>query len=138
MKRDIMKFKTLIASVAFLALGTAAAEAADLGVRPAPLPPPVPVLNWTGFYAGVNIGGAWANNTWTESRFGTNFGNNGNSGAFIGGGQIGGNYQIDHFVVGGEWDFDWAGSHNGPPDKAASGGGLHSKSLDDLPDWPRN
>jgi outer membrane immunogenic protein len=109
-----MKFKTLIASVAFTALGTAVAGAADLGVRPAPLPPPVPVLNWTGLYAGVNVGGAWSNNTWTDTLFGTNFGNNGGNGAFIGGGQIGGNYQIDHFVIGGEWDFDWAGSHNGP------------------------
>jgi len=109
-----MKIKTLIASAAFMALGTVVAGAADMPASYAPLPPPVPVLNWTGFYAGVNIGGAWANNSWTESRFGTNFGNNGNNGAFIGGGQIGGNYQIDHFVVGGEWDFDWAGSHNGP------------------------
>lgn len=38
------------ARVAFLALVTAVAGAADLPVRPAPpLPPPVPVLDWTGF-----------------------------------------------------------------------------------------
>jgi outer membrane immunogenic protein len=109
-----MKIKTFIASAAFMALGTVVAGAADMPASYAPLPPPVPVLNWTGFYAGVNIGGAWANNSWTESRFGTNFGNTGNNGAFIGGAQIGANYQINHFVVGGEWDFDWTGSHNGP------------------------
>jgi outer membrane immunogenic protein len=31
---------------------------------------------------------------------------------FIGGGQIGGNYQIGQFVIGGEWDFDWASNNN--------------------------
>ena len=71
-----MKFKTLIASAALIALGTTVAGAADLGVRPAPLPPPVPVLNWTGFYIGANIGGAWANNNWTDTLFQTNFNTN--------------------------------------------------------------
>jgi outer membrane immunogenic protein len=108
-----MKFKTLIASAAFAVLGTAVAGAADMPVRPAPLPPPVTVLNWTGFYFGANIGGAWSNSNWTDTRFGTSF-NNGNSGAVMGGGQVGANYQVGQFVIGGEWDFDWAGDHNGP------------------------
>jgi len=106
-----MKVKTLIASVALIALGTTAAGAADMAVK-APPPPPVPVFSWTGFYVGANIGGAWAHNNWTDSLFLTNF-NNGNNGRFIGGGQIGGNYQIGNFVIGGEWDFDWAGNNNG-------------------------
>ena len=42
----------------------------------------------------------------------TNFNNGGNNGAFIGGGQIGANYQIGQFVVGGEWDGDWAANNN--------------------------
>ena len=107
-----MKFKTLIASVAFFALGTAVAGAADLPVRPAPLPPPVPVLNWTGFYIGVNVGGAWAQNNWTDTVLLTNF-NNSNNTAFLAGGQIGANYQIGNFVIGGEWDVDWASTHTG-------------------------
>src|SRR6516165_9635953 len=85
--------------------------AADLAVK-SPLPPPIPVFSWTGFYIGANIGGAWANNSWTDSLFLTNFNNNASNGVFIGGGQIGGNYQIGQFVIGGEWDFDWAGNHN--------------------------
>jgi outer membrane immunogenic protein len=106
-----MKIKTLIASVAFIALGTAVAGAADLAVK-AP-PPPPPVFSWTGFYVGANFGGAWASNNWTDTLFLTNFNNNNNNnGVFIGGGQIGGNYQIGSFVVGGEWDFDWAGNNN--------------------------
>ena len=30
-----------------------------------------------------------------------------------GGGQMGGNYQIGNFVIGGEWDADWTSSHTG-------------------------
>ena len=36
-------------------------SAADLPVKAQPLPPPAPVYNWTGFYAGVNAGGGWGN-----------------------------------------------------------------------------
>jgi outer membrane immunogenic protein len=105
-----MKFRALIASVAFIALGTAVAGAADMPVK-APSPPPPPVFSWTGFYIGANIGGAWADNRWNDTLFLTSFNNN-NSGVFIGGGQIGGNYQVGQFVIGGEWDFDWAGNNN--------------------------
>jgi len=99
--------KSLIAGAALIALSTAGVRAADLPVAPlppAPLPPPV--FLWTGFYVGANVGGAWARNNWSDSLFLTNFNNNG--GVFIGGGQLGFNYQIGRFVVGGEWDFDWA------------------------------
>src|SRR5580693_9057570 len=85
-----------LASAAML-LSPLAAHAADLAVK-APPPPPPPVFSWTGFYVGANIGGAWFNNR--------------NNGVFIGGGQIGGNYQIGQFVIGGEWDFDWAANNN--------------------------
>lgn len=102
--------KTLIASVALLAFSTTAAGAADLAVK-APPPSLPPVFSWTGFYVGANIGGAWANNDWNDTLFLTNFNQN-NNGAFIGGGQIGGNYQIGSFVIGGEWDFDWATNNN--------------------------
>ena len=99
-----------LASAAIL-LSPLAAHSADLAVR-APPPPLVPVFSWTGFYIGANIGGAWANNNWNDTLFLTNFNNN-NNGVFIGGGQIGGNYQIGSFVIGGEWDFDWAGNNHG-------------------------
>ena len=106
-----MKVKTLITSVALIALGTTAAGAADLAVKaPPPLPPPM--FSWTGFYIGANIGGAWSNNRLTDTLFLTNLNNNNNSGRFIGGGQIGGNYQVGNFVIGGEWDFDWSGNNN--------------------------
>ena len=98
-----------LASAAIL-LSPLAAHAADLAVK-APPPPPVPVFSWTGFYIGPNVGGAWTNNRFTDTLFLTNFNNN-NQGVFIGGGQIGGNYQIGQFVIGGEWDFDLAANNN--------------------------
>jgi outer membrane immunogenic protein len=99
-----------LASAAML-LSPLAAHSADLAVK-APPPPLVPVFSWTGFYIGANIGGAWANNNWNDTLFLTNFNNGNNNGAFIGGGQVGANYQIGSFVIGGEWDFDWAGNSN--------------------------
>ena len=106
-----MTTRRLIATATLLALGTAVAGAADLAGMPS-LPPPTLVLNWTGVYLGINVGAGWARNNWTDTVLFTNF-NNGNNGAFIGGAQIGGNYQIGSFVIGGEWDFDWAGTHTG-------------------------
>jgi outer membrane immunogenic protein len=91
-------------------LSPLAAHSADLAVK-VPPPPQPPVFGWTGFYVGANVGGAWAHNNWTDTLFLGNF-NSGNNSVFIGGGQIGGNYQIGQFVIGGEWDFDWASNHN--------------------------
>ena len=96
--------------VGLASLGMAgSASAADMAVK-APPPPPPPVFSWTGFYVGANIGGAWAHDGFHDV-FLTNF-NNSSNGVFIGGGQVGGNYQIGQFVIGGEWDFDWAANHN--------------------------
>lgn len=88
------------------------ANAADLRVKappPAPVPPP---FSWSGFYIGGNLGGAWAQRNETDSRFGLNFDNGNNNGVFIGGGQVGFNYQINNFVLGVEGTFDWAANNN--------------------------
>ena len=56
--------KNLLASTAIaLALAAGSAMAADLPSRkeaPVYVPPPPPPPMWTGFYAGLNIGGGWA------------------------------------------------------------------------------
>jgi outer membrane immunogenic protein len=99
-----------------LLLGTAfAANAADLPPAPrAPvpyMPVAVPVFSWTGFYIGGNIGGGWSRGNVVDSRFGVNF-DNGNQASFLGGGQVGGNYQIGSFVIGAEAVFDWFANNN--------------------------
>jgi outer membrane immunogenic protein len=74
--------------------------------------PPVPIFTWTGFYIGVNAGGAFrasSNNGFNAAVFFGGaapfvVGNTNNSARFIGGGQVGVNYQINRFVVGVEDD----------------------------------
>jgi outer membrane immunogenic protein len=108
---DTMK-KALLASVASIALGMGVAGAADMPLKapPPPLPPP---FSWTGCYIGGNIGAAWANSEWHDSLFGLDWGRT-SDGRFIGGGQIGCNYQFNNpgFVIGVEGDFDWVGNNN--------------------------
>jgi outer membrane immunogenic protein len=94
-----------------LALATAApAFAADLPPA-APPPPrapvayvPAPVFSWTGFYVGLNAGGAFGDSSWTTPA--GSVGSFSTLGALFGG-QLGGNYQIGQFVIGAEGDFDW-------------------------------
>jgi len=105
--------KALIAGAALLALGTGVASAADLPVKapPAPVYAP-PIFTWTGFYIGGNIGAAWAHSEWHDSLFGLDWGRTSDA-RFIGGGQIGFNYQFagSSFVIGAEGQFDWAGNN---------------------------
>jgi outer membrane immunogenic protein len=79
-----------------LTSASAASEGADVSRGPAysPPPPPIPfVYNWTGFYAGAHAGVGWSD------------GDGGGSSGFVGGGQIGFNYQINQWVLGVEGDF---------------------------------
>lgn len=48
----------LLGSIALPAILAGPAMAADLPVKARPLPP-ASVFNWTGFYAGANVGRAW-------------------------------------------------------------------------------
>ncbi len=88
-----------------------AAQAADMPLK-APPPPPPPMYNWTGFYIGAHIGGAWADRN-GHDRFDTvnenncfwggcfedgGFGRNNSN--FIAGGQLGFNYQVNQWVWG--------------------------------------
>ena len=107
--------RLLLASVGLVALGIAVpASAADLPRRgPAVAPVAVaPIYNWTGFYIGGHIG--WAHSeldaTLSQDFFpftaGTNLSGGGND-SFLGGGQVGFNYQVGQFVFGVEGQFSW-------------------------------
>jgi outer membrane immunogenic protein len=90
-----MKKRILAISVATATATAGAAVAADLPRGPAPYyyPPPA-VYNWTGFYAGLNLGYEWGKVTNSSI----------NPSGIAGGGQIGYNWQIGQFVFGAEAD----------------------------------
>jgi outer membrane immunogenic protein len=83
----------------------------------APAVVPVGVSNWTGFYIGAHGGGGW--NTWSgmdPTDPGAGWSSVNGSGG-VAGGQIGGNYQINNFVVGLEGTYAWSNiglTNNGP------------------------
>ena len=89
--------KTILALTVVSATAAAgSAAAADLPRGPAPYyPPPASVYNWTGPYAGLNLGYEWGKVT--------------NSGidpsGIAGGGQIGYNWQTGNWVLGIEADY---------------------------------
>jgi len=122
--------KKLVAVIAVAGLIGTPAFAADMAVK-APPPPPAPVYNWTGWYAGINFGGGWgtSNNATTtvtplvddfaqffpgSSPSGSTAGANSgvaalNQSGLIGGGQFGYNWQFAPlWVLGFEADIQGA------------------------------
>ncbi|MBX9741576.1 MAG: outer membrane beta-barrel protein [Beijerinckiaceae bacterium] len=112
--------RILLSTVLVAAAGSA--MAADLPYRtaaPAPYVSAAPIFTWTGFYAGLNAGGAWNENRGLSSAgfiapnpviFG-----NGNSDdvGFTGGAQIGYNMQFGSFVAGVEADINYLDRNGG-------------------------
>ena len=115
-----MKRTLLIA--ALFASATAPALAADLPYKaPPPAPVMIPVVNWTGFYVGINGGYSWGKAGRELSFFnpltgiqiippvgsGATSDSNLNGGVF--GGQLGYNWQSGNWVFGFETDAQWTG-----------------------------
>jgi outer membrane immunogenic protein len=100
--------KALAAAAAILIAATAASSAADLTVK-APYAPPAPIWNWTGFYIGGHVGAGWGTTETTLDSIaipgaplvaaGLPLAQNSRSG-FLGGGQIGYNFQTGWAVFG--------------------------------------
>lgn len=120
--------RKILGSTAFL-LATVAASAvyaADLSVSTPPQAPveTAPVFSWTGFYVGVNAGGGFGGNDEVGFHsFGNYLGRYGklDGSGFLGGGQIGYNYQFDpNWVVGLEADFQGADISDSFSSSAAS------------------
>jgi outer membrane immunogenic protein len=132
-----MKTKLIALLTGVISLGgIGAASAADMAVK-APPPPPVEVWNWTGFYIGLNAGGSWTDNrrdyflglpAGSPATISANCGSPagvaplviaagtnlfdlsascGSASSFIGGGQIGYNWQAGAWVFGLEADGAW-------------------------------
>ena len=81
----------------------------------------MPVYNWTGFYIGGNLGGDWNQGSWTGN-LGDTWSTN-NTIKFLGGGEVGVNYQFwGGVVIGAEADFEW-GPNGSYTSTAATGGG---------------
>src|ERR1700686_1784588 len=96
--------KLAFAAGVLLALGaTGAASAADLAVKARPVVAPIIATPWTGCYIGGNVGGGWTkiNTDRVSSDVAgpapANYGSEKDSG-FIGGGQIGCDFQTGNLV----------------------------------------
>ncbi|HXW25086.1 MAG TPA: outer membrane protein [Xanthobacteraceae bacterium] len=100
--------KRIVLGAAVAALAAAAAGAADLPPAPpvtkAPVVAPLAAYDWTGFYVGINGGGAWGQSSF-DGATGT-LGNFGTSG-WLAGATAGYNLQYGHAVFGLEGDIDW-------------------------------
>ena len=125
--------KKIALSAVSLAALTTSVLAADLPSRKAPAVPPPSPLSWTGFHVGLNAGGIWNNNnsiqvsTWPIAQFASASPlfwaplngsiSTGSNGGFIGGGQIGYDWQVPFsgmgFVAGVEADIQGIASSGG-------------------------
>ena len=107
-----MKRILIASAVAFAAGGQAFAADLPPPMAPPPRPPAmyvpvVPLYNWTGFYIGGNVGAGWNSTGSITDTFGSTFGTTTNT-SFLGGGQVGVNYEFGGgVVVGAEAMFDW-------------------------------
>jgi outer membrane immunogenic protein len=98
---------TAIAASSLLAFA-ATASASDLARGPRYQPSPLlqATSTWDGFYVGGNLGGGWANAHSDFSTSGTVFGTADNHmTGFLGGAQLGYNWQRGPYVFGAETDF---------------------------------
>jgi len=101
--------KIVTAAAALAALSFVnSANAADMPTKaPAYEAAPPLVYNWTGFYLGINGGGAWGHEDWTDNVAVGAVTHRPDGGVF--GGQVGFRWQWNQLVLGVEGTWDWAG-----------------------------
>jgi outer membrane immunogenic protein len=120
--------RIFLASVALAAVATAPAFAADLPVRMQTKAPAMieSVYNWSGFYIGAHVGYGWASKDWNQSfsSLGLALDNTTTPSkpqGFLGGGQIGMNWQTGQWVFGLEGDASWTDANDcGSPFRLAT------------------
>jgi outer membrane immunogenic protein len=108
--------RLLQASAAFITLLASPAMAADMPVKTSLPPPAAPAFSWTGVYFGLNAGWLGADNSMVNqaspvsgveeglAALSTGDVSVGNKSGFIGGAEIGYNYQFNNWVAGIEAD----------------------------------
>jgi len=108
-------YKLLLGAAGAIAM-TASASAADLAARPytkAPAPMIAAAYDWSGFYTGINGGGASSRECWTITNDNGNAVTPNSEGCHdatggLAGGQIGYRWQAANWVSGVEAQGDWA------------------------------
>jgi outer membrane immunogenic protein len=100
----------LLASMALIGSAAAADMPAKMVTKAPIVDPP---FSWTGFYVGGNAGYSWGRqcNSLTDPTGAILFGNSNcdRLNGFIGGGQLGYNWQYNQWVLGLEGDLQWSG-----------------------------
>jgi outer membrane immunogenic protein len=91
--------------------GMQVATAADMPVKARPMAPLPVAYNWTGCYIGGNVGGLWGRKDWHDSLTGIYDVRNEPTG-WLGGGQVGCNYQTGAWVFGIQGDYDWTNARD--------------------------
>jgi outer membrane immunogenic protein len=142
--------KRHLLAACFAVLSIVPAAAADMPLKAAPMPAVRPIYDWSGFYLGLNVGGAWNDTRDDVSPTGcflTSVTCGGGtvlnhlrsdsvrlSGTgFTGGGQAGYNWQISNFVAGVEADINFLGINdsnfvNRPLAAPLTGNFIHSET----------
>ncbi len=95
----------LAAVVALISVSVASAADIPRPVYKAPPFAPPPIFSWSGFYVGVHGGYGWNEYSGDDPVAGTS---TGEAKGWLGGFQVGYNYQLGAFVLGAEGDFSFA------------------------------
>ena len=118
--------KMLSKAALTIALLTVSAPAGAADLTPI-LDPAKPAFNWSGFYAGAQLGYSWGNDSTIEYLTGTDtltgFAWKYRTDGVIGGGFAGYNYEMDSIVVGAEADIEATDIHGGFLDAGGLGKG---------------
>src|ERR1022692_3811228 len=104
------------ASLALVAAGSA--TAADLPTKMYTKAPPAPQdYNWNGFYVGFNVGGSWGRQQTSQVVGGVTSSINADAfpTGWIYGGQVGYNFEANHWVFGVEADYQGANQTDSEP-----------------------
>ncbi|MBI3702117.1 MAG: porin family protein [Afipia sp.] len=127
--------KILLATAALVALGSASAVAADLPARTYTKAPAyvAPVYNWTGFYVGAHIGAGFnSNDSLSQVGFAPALVRSGDNASFLGGGQVGADYQFSpNWLVGIEGQISGLANNNRTFSDGVAGG----VTFTDKNDW---